>query len=107
MITKEEFKEYIRFIVGQNMKQEAFIKALEDLSPDNYCNCFLYSEYEDKFIELIEKDLGDTDDTLGYFLYDLDYIYETDSIFPFEIEENVTINSLDDLYDYIIKYKEE
>ena len=54
LISKKEFVDTLKFIKKQNTKQEKFVTALVDLSPGCYCDCFLYDEYGDKMIQLLE-----------------------------------------------------
>ena len=36
-------------------KQEQFVQALENLCQGNYCDCWLFNEYAEKYIELLKK----------------------------------------------------
>ena len=45
-MNKEKFVNIINFIKKQSELQDNFISPLEGLSPQTYCDCFLYSEYE-------------------------------------------------------------
>ena len=49
--TYEDFIKRISLIKEYEQKQEQFVKGLEALSPGTYCDCFLYSDYENMIIE--------------------------------------------------------
>ena len=108
MLSREEFLNLIEFMQQQEAKQETFIKALDVLSPDTYNDCFIFTDYENEIIALIEKILYDTEDELGYYLYDMggliqpiDYEYSEDEC-PKDSNGNVLYNSLSSLYDYLV-----
>ena len=109
MLTKKEFKEYLQFIVDRRKKEDNFVDALNQLSKDTYCDCFLYNEYEDKLINLLEIALDDSAYEISYFLYDLDAINNNLEIknrygLP-EIDGKVLYDSVDTLYDYLVNSK--
>ena len=96
MITKEEFVDYLNFIYKQEEKQEQFVQALENLCEGNYCDCWLFSDYATKYIELLQIIMHDTGDNIRYFLYEMERgksKYYQDA--PFHNEE--------ELYDYLIQ----
>lgn len=112
MLSKKEFLELIEFIQKQEEKQEIFLKALDTLSPGTYNDCFIYSEYESKLVSLIKKVMGDTNDELGYYLYEMqgineDINYEYDKeVCPKDEQLNVLYYSLSSLYDYLVSHPE-
>jgi len=71
-LTKKEFIDYLQFMYDQEKKQEQFVKALENLCPGNYCDCWLYSDYAEKYIELIRKLMNDKNDCIRFFLFDME-----------------------------------
>lgn len=104
MISKERFVELLNFIRIQNIKQENFIKALEELSPGTYCDCLCYSEYESMLLNLMKEVLNDKDDDIYYFLWDTDWINNNfdESKCP-KVRNKVIYNSPETLYDYLVK----
>lgn len=110
MLSKKEFLELIEFIQKQEEKQEIFLKALDTLSPGTYNDCFIYGEYENKLVSLIKKVMGDTNDELGYYLYEMqgineDINYEYDKeVCPKDEQLNVLYYSLSSLYDYLVSH---
>lgn len=97
MLTKEEFVDYLNFIKEQDKLQENFIKALEALSPETYCECFIYSEYSMRLINLLTRIMNDQDEDITYFIYDSDFgeVRSADG--------TVLYDSPESLYDYLVK----
>ena len=104
MLTKEEFTNTLKFIKKQSVKQEKFIKALENLSPGCYCDCFLYDEYSDKMIQLLENIFEDEYEDIYYFLYDSEWLYDSkeDKKYPTDKEGKTLYCSPETLYDYLV-----
>lgn len=103
MISKEEFIKTMNFIKERNQKQDKFINILEELSKDTYCDCFLYADYEDKMIELLENMFEDRMHDISYFCYDCDWLYDNfnEDKCP-KIDDKYLYTSLETLYDYLI-----
>ena len=94
MLTKQEFLGYLDFIYKQREKEQKFISGLEILSDNvEYCNCFCYAQYEDKFVELLKRLMNDTTDELDYFLYEMDSGKSWIS--------NENYSNAEELYDYL------
>lgn len=94
-LTKDEFINYMNFIYEQNDKQEQFVKALESLCPGNYCDCWLFNEYTEKYLELLKKLMNDKNDDILYFLYELEQGQS-------KFFENIPYNNEEELYDYLV-----
>lgn len=105
MISKEKFVELLNFIKTQNIKQENFIKALEELSPGTYCDCLCYSEYEYMLLGLMGEILKDKDDDIYCFLYETDWINDNfeESKCPMDSNGKFIYSSPETLYDYLVK----
>lgn len=74
-MTKEEFKEAIEFILKQRTLQDEFVVALENLCKGNYCDCWLYTNYEEQFLMKIQKLMKDKpgmQSSIEWFLYNTD-----------------------------------
>ena len=99
LFTREEFVEYIRFIQEQDEKQLKFIDALEALAPGEYCNVFIYSEYQNKLLELIQRALNDENDDIGYKMYEFDQFSPREK--ESQLEETPWLESWETLYDYL------
>lgn len=110
MLSLKEFKEYLTFIKEQRSKEDTFIKALEILSSDSSCDCFLYSSYEEKIISLLENIFNDKNCDISFFIYDLNgldnksFIIKDKSKCPTDMEGNICYYSADTLYEYLTKY---
>ena len=75
LMTKEEFKEAIEFILKQRTLQDEFVVALENLCKGNYCDCWLYTNYEEQFLMKIQKLMKDKpgmQSSIEWFLYNTD-----------------------------------
>ena len=95
-LTKEEFIDCLYFIYSQEVKQEHFVQALENLCQGNYCDCWLYNDYAEKYIELLRKLMNDTNDDIGFFLYDMER--GKSKSYP-----NMPYHNEVELYDYLAK----
>ena len=96
LLTKQEFIDCLNFIYKQEEKQEQFVKALENLCPGNYCDCWLFNDYAEKYIELLQKLMNDKNHDIEFFLYE----YERGkskyySSLPYHTEE--------ELYNYLVQ----
>lgn len=96
-MTRELFTSTINFILDKSSKQEHFIDTLEMLAPGNYCDCFLYAEYEALVIRLLETYYGNN--TLSWWLYETECGKQYNTFI--ENGKDITINTLDELYDYL------
>ena len=96
LLTKKEFVKYLNFIYKQEEKQEQFVQALENLCPGNYCDCWLFNEYSEKYIELLKKLMNDTCDDIRYFLYDMERGKARGYV-------HTTYHNEEELYDYLTK----
>jgi len=101
LFTKEEFVNYINFIKEQDEKQFVFIKALEGLAPNEYCNVFLYAEYEAKLLGLLQKALNDENDNIGYKLWEFDQFNPEEK--ARQLEETPWLESWEMLYDHLVE----
>ena len=97
LLTKEEFIGCLNFIYKQEEKQEQFVKALENLCPGNYCDCWLFNDYAEKYIELIKKLMNDKKGDIEYFLYEMER--GKDEYYC----QNVPYQNEEELYDYLLK----
>lgn len=95
-LTKEEFMDCLYFIYGQEAKQEQFVQALENLCPGNYCDCWLFNEYAEKYIELLQKLMNDKNDDIRFFLYEMER--GKSKSYP-----NALYHNESELYDYLAK----
>ena len=101
LLTKEEFVDYLKFIYRQEELEKEFVHVLEKLCPGNYCDCWLFNEYAEKYRELIEKLMNDQYGDIKYFLFELErgktksFTYTS---MPYHNEE--------ELYDYLVKESE-
>ena len=101
LFTKEEFVNYINFIKEQDEKQLVFINALETLAPGEYCNVFIYTEYENKLLALIQKVLNDENDDIGYKMWEFDNFSDQEK--AEQLKETPWLESWEALYDHLVE----
>lgn len=102
LLTKEEFVNYLKFIYEQEEKEKQFVKSLENLCPGNYCDCWLFNDYAEKYRELLERLMNDRYGDIKYFLFELERGKTkslTYSSIPYHNEE--------ELYDELVKSDKE
>lgn len=107
MITSDEFKELLVFIQDQDKKELTFMDALEGLCQGEYINAFIYSQYKQKVIELLENMFNDKDEDISYFLYEMDAADHENMIVPDEKcpmdkDKKILYNSPETLYNYLV-----
>ena len=102
-LTKEDFLSVLDFIKEQRDKETKFIDVLELLSPQEYCNAFIYSQYEDKMVNLLRTILDDESDDIGYFLYEMEQGTSSIVTGPTDQDGNVLYSNAAELYDYLMK----
>lgn len=76
IISLEYFKDTLDFIKNQDEKMNNFCNALEQLSPGEYCNCFLYTKYEKRLLEMLCKAMNLSEskqEDLYYWLYNAEW----------------------------------
>ena len=104
-LTKEEFVTTLSIIKDYKEKEEKFIKALEDMCPDNYVNAFVYDRYENTLLGVLEKMFWDENEDISFFLYETGYLFGDspfNSPFPTDDKGKQLYNSPETLYDYLV-----
>lgn len=115
MIELQEFKDYLLFIRDCRVKEEAFMEALENLSPENHCDCYLYSRCEEKIISLLKEIFNDRNNEIDYFIYDLNGLENKSLVVEDKMKcptyglkdggECMLYYSADTLYEYLTRYQ--
>lgn len=105
LISKHEFLDYIKFIEEKNKQQDAFKDVLEAMSPQCYCDAYIYSDYETKIVRLLEKVMHDTSNIISYKLYDYECFTEEQK--ADQLKETPEIKTWETVYDFLIKNMEE
>lgn len=103
MMKKERFVEVINFIKEQRKKEDEFCTVLEKMCGDDKfpMPAFIYTEYEDLLVKILQEEFDDRDDLIGYYLYEFDDLAEEEK--QKQIAHMPQLASLDDMYDYLIK----
>lgn len=105
MLSKELFIKTVNFIIEQREKESNFIKALEGLSPNSYCDCFLYDMYEDTLVNVLVEALNDKTELIPYYLYDFKELSREKQ--KAQIAETPEVASLETIYDYLVANMDE
>lgn len=101
-LSKEKFVEMMHFIKSEWAKQDQLITAFENMVPGNYCNTYVYLEYEEKFVELLALLMNDYNDDIAYFLYELPIGYpKRDDL------GNELYYDEESLYNYLVRQDEQ
>ena len=105
MLSKEEFIKTLDFIKERRDKEDNFIKMLESLSPNTYCDCYLYDSYETTLVNVLESMFEDSAHDISFFIYDCngldDKLFEVKHC-PKE-KGRYLYKSKETLYDYLIR----
>lgn len=100
IISFDYFKSTLDFIKEQDEKMNNFCNALEQLSPGEYCNCFLYSDYEDRLLTMMTKAMHlnvEKINILMWWLYDMEWGTKV------TLESCATdLTTIEKLYNYLI-----
>ena len=107
MEEKEQFCEYIKFIIDQHNKEEKLDDAMYDMSPDFFVDFYPFHEYENILVRLLNEKYNLEKDENGetwieYYLYELEY-GKNYKDFPIECPngETIYLSSPKILYDLI------
>ena len=100
MISKELFIEYIDFIKKKRTQENDLSNTLEVMCPGCYCDTLIYEEYEEKLVNLLKILLNDTDDLIGYKLYEFDEFDE--EMQAEQIQKTPEVESWETVYDYLV-----
>lgn len=103
MISKSQFIEIIDFIKRKNEQENTLCDVLESLSPGSFCDCFLYSEYEEKLRFLLEQFLNDKTELISYKLYEFDQ-WSSEERRQKQLLETPEVESWETVYDYLIQH---
>ena len=98
---REVFKEVMTFIVDKNKKKDKLNDAWREYNPDgNYLS--LDGDWETTIVQLLREYVGDYNDDIGYWLYELNYGKEAKkNTVTDKNGRNIPIKTIDDLYNLI------
>jgi hypothetical protein len=99
VISKETFIKIIDFIQRKNEQQLALAAALENICPSNYVDAFIFDEYNNFIVDVLQELFEDVDDDIGYFIWEQQA--------PKDKDGNPLFTDADSLYDYLIQRMEE
>lgn len=99
--TKQNFIDTMNYIVKSIEKTEKFDKALQEYTNDSMFTGFFIN---DEFLtKLLGEIMGDTDDWIGYFLYERGRKFTKKHIIKDKNGKNIPFRNMNDLYNLIIK----
>ena len=98
---REVFKEVMTFIVDKNKKKDQLNDAWREYNPDgNYLS--LDGDWETTMVQLLREYVGDYNDDIGYWLYELNYGEKAKkNTVTDKNGRNIPIKTIDDLYNLI------
>ncbi len=101
-MTKEMFIKCIETIKNNQVKENKFIDALNEISSERV-STFIYSDYENLVISLLAEELNVDAEILYWWIYDTDFgsdeKYRTLLIDDTEVE----LDTAEKFYDYLTK----
>lgn len=101
MISKEKFVEYMEFIEEKKKQELTLCNLLETMCPGNYCDAFIFSEYETKLINLLADLLNDETNLIEYKLYEFSAFNTEDK--EEQLKETPEVATWNTVYDYLTK----
>lgn len=99
MLSKNEFCKVMKRWEEYTKKEDALNTALTEMGGDN--GLFLASEMEELMLEILEKDLGDVNEWLAYFVYERSFNRDPQ---PCVFEQDgtpVPTGNWEEIYDFI------
>lgn len=105
MISKDIFIETMLKLEKLDKKMDNVDTALKELCPD--FGGFYVSDPFDIVMHLLAEMFNDTDDWLGYLVYECDFLNIDGPIIAANAEYAVEFNNWGDVYDFLIKNMKE
>jgi len=100
-MTYKTFNNLITRLIEIRRDGENLNKALRRFSPD--FNCLYFSKQEDLIIDCLKELMGDENDWIGYWLYELNYGKEVKKDSVSIKGKNIPIKTIKDLYNLLTK----
>ena len=101
VISKEDFVSYMNFIEKKQLLQNKFCSVLEELSENCYCDAFIYSDYEEKLVNLLTQIMEDESELITYKLYEFDQFDAAQK--AKQLKETPEVETWETVYDYLIE----
>lgn len=106
MISKETFVNIMNRLEALDGKMDAADAALKELSPD-FCGLYITEPF-DIIVDLLRDIFKDQErDSLGYFVYELDFLRKFKIGCVTEDGEPIDLSTWDKVYDHMIDIMEE
>lgn len=99
-MTKKLFIEAIEQIKKQREKEDKFCEALDVLSPDTNNDTFLFNDYEELVVELLEEGMND-EEVISWWIYDCNMGKDKSLTTLYENGKEIDLSSVEKLYDYL------
>lgn len=109
MLTREQFKTLIIYIMAEKEKGDRLDEALREYAPSDFTG---FCKETDDLLEFLEDVMGDTDGTISWWMYETEYGEREEMINIWEKDDpddkpTWRIKTLDDLYNYIYAHHKE
>lgn len=101
MISKETFVNTMKRLEELDTRMDAADKALKELCPD-FCGLYITEPF-DIIVDLLKDIFKDKYDSLGYFIYELDYLRKFHMGCVTRDDESVDLSTWDKVYDHLVE----
>lgn len=106
MLSKESFVKALELLEKKREQEDRFCSILEELAGGHtYCDAFIYSDYEQLVIDLLEEIFNDNTDLIGYRLSD--YYSANDDAKKEMLKQTPELESWSTVYDYLVAHMQE
>lgn len=99
MLNKEEFKKMMTKLREADEADDAIGEAFSKSGGNYFNESFCYTQ--DVAVYALEAALGDDDETISYYIYDLNWGEKGKDCITLPDDTKVSLTNLDELYDYI------
>lgn len=100
MLNKEEFKKMMTKLREADEADDAIGEAFSKSGGNYFNESFCYTQ--DVAVYALEAALGDDDETISYYIYDLNWGEKGKDCITLPDDTKVSLTNLDELYDYIV-----
>lgn len=100
MLKKEEFKRMMAKLREADKADDAIVEAFRKADGTYFNQPLCYTQ--DVAIDALEAALGDDDETISYYVYDLNWGENSKECIQLSDDTMVSLTNLDELYDYIV-----
>jgi len=100
---KESFIKRLSWLKDRMMREARASNAITELDPDFNTGLFLFSEWHQELISLIEEAVGDSAQWTHYFIYETNWGVDSDIYRVFNPDGTaVKLKTIEDLYELVV-----